>query len=92
MKTASLQPQNHLLNNRINFTYHIEFSPLTNIYTNIMKKLTEVSPFIMLLVPLFMMLVLTVSQGTNTTVNQKSAQKNAIELNSKVTEIQAPVK
>ena len=79
MKTATLQPQNHLLNNRINYTYHIEFSPLTNIYTTIMKKLTEVSPFIMLLIPLFMMLVFTVSQGNSVTADQQAKQKIAVE-------------
>lgn len=75
MKTASVQ---HLdtLSHHTHTTYQIDFSPLINIYTYIMKKLTNVSPFLLLLVPVFMMMILTLA-GNAGTQKEKLAEMKA---------------
>jgi len=82
MKTASVQHLDTLVHNRIYSSYQIDFSKLTNIYTYIMKKLTNVSPFLLLLVPVFIMMILTVSSNTSTsdsaTVNLKPATNTSV--------------
>jgi hypothetical protein len=75
MKTASVQHLDTLVNNRIYASYQIEFSKLTNIYTYTMKKLTNVSPFILLLVPVFMMMVLTITSNVKTTEKNMAGMK-----------------
>lgn len=76
MKTASIQhTTSTLVNNRIYASYQIDFSNLTNIYTLIMKKLTNVSPFLLLLVPVFMMMVLTMTTATGTNHGNETALK-----------------
>jgi hypothetical protein len=42
---------------------------------NIMKRLANVSPFLLLLVPVFMMMVLTVANSIGTTQNEEIAAK-----------------
>ncbi|AOM77652.1 hypothetical protein [Pedobacter steynii] len=42
---------------------------------NIMKKLANVSPFLLLLVPVFMMMVLTIANSVTTTQNEEMAAK-----------------
>jgi hypothetical protein len=66
MKTASVQHIDNLVSNSFT-TDQIDFSTLTNTYTYIMKKLTNVSPFLLLLVPVFMMMVLTMANNAGTT-------------------------
>lgn len=61
MKTASVQHLNTLVNNREYTSYHIELNWLTNVGSSIMKKLTNVTPFLLLLVPVFMMIAFTVA-------------------------------
>lgn len=61
MKTASVQHLSTLVNNREYTSYHIELNWLTNAGSSIMKKLTNVSPFLLLLVPVFMMIAFTVA-------------------------------
>jgi hypothetical protein len=80
MKTASIQHLDNLVNNSYT-TYHIDFSTLTNIYTYIMKKLTNVSPFLLLLVPVFMMMILTVVN------NAGNAEENMAKIKSSQTSI-----
>jgi len=75
MKSASVQHLDTLTNQRIYASYQADFSKLTNIYTYIMKKLTNVSPFILLLIPVFVMLILTVTSSVNTTDNQTAGMK-----------------
>jgi len=77
MKTASVQHFDSLLNNRIHTSYEIQFSTLNYIKNLIMQKLTNISPFLLLLVPVFMMMALTI--GSNITNNSKNelALKNA---------------
>jgi len=75
MKTASIQHTSTLVNNRIFASYQTDFSNLTNIYTLIMKKLTNVSPFLLLLVPVFMMMVLTITAGPGTNHGNETALK-----------------
>ena len=81
MKTASVQHLDTLTHNSYT-TYQVDFSTLTNIYTYIMKKLTNVSPFLLLLVPVFMMMILTLTNGAATQdenmANLKSASQTSI--------------
>ncbi|CAM4258245.1 hypothetical protein SAMN06265348_108113 [Pedobacter westerhofensis] len=77
MKTASVQHLDTLIHNRIYSSYQIDFSKLTNIYTYIMKKLTNVSPFLLLLVPVFIMMILTVSSNTGTSDSASANLKPA---------------
>lgn len=42
---------------------------------NIMKKLANVSPFLLLLVPVFMMMVLTIANSISNTQNEEIAAK-----------------
>lgn len=42
---------------------------------NIMKRLANVSPFLLLLVPVFMMMVLTIANSIGTTQNEEIAAK-----------------
>ncbi|SEA22901.1 hypothetical protein [Pedobacter hartonius] len=76
MKSASVQHLDTLVNHRIYASYQTDFSKLTTIYTYIMKKLTNVSPFIWLLVPVFMMLILTVTSNVSTTDDHTAGIKS----------------
>jgi len=82
MKTASVQHIDTLAQNRIYTSYEIDFSKLTNIYTYIMKKLTNVSPFLLLLVPVFMMMILTLTSNGGTPeesmVSAKSTNQTSV--------------
>lgn len=82
MKTVSVQHLDTLVHDRIYTAYHIDFSKLTNIYTYIMKKLTNVSPFLLLLVPVFMMMMLTMFSNAGTEgqniVNTKATNQASI--------------
>lgn len=75
MKSASIQHNSTLVNNRVYASYQTDFSTLTNIYTLIMKKLTNVSPFLLLLVPVFMMMVLTMTTAPGTNHGNETALK-----------------
>lgn len=81
MKTASVQHIDTLVHNRIYTSYQIDFSKLTNIYTYIMKKLTNVSPFLLLLVPVFIMMILTVTSTATTTDSSMANLKPATNTN-----------
>lgn len=71
MKTASAQHLNILVNKSSFASYQIEFNTLNLINTYIMKKLTNISPFLLLLVPVFMMMVFTITTHVkNTAVNE----------------------
>jgi hypothetical protein len=62
MKNASVQHLNALVHNReYASSYHLDFSKLNHIGTAIMNKLTNVSPFLLFLVPVFIMMVFTLS-------------------------------
>ena len=77
MKTASVQHFDSLINNTIHTSYKFEFSTLTNIKIAIMQKLTNISPFLLLLVPVFMMMVLTISSANSNTDKAELALKAA---------------
>lgn len=68
MKTASV---NYLPQQT---SVQVQFVNLNHITTYIMKKLTNVSPFLLLLVPVFMMMVLTLTSGTSNTQNDEVAK------------------
>lgn len=77
MKTASVQHFDSLLNNRIHTSYEIQFSTLNHIKTSIMQKLTNISPFLLLLVPVFMMMALTIISNVNPGSKNELALKSA---------------
>ena len=68
MKTASIQYFDTTVNNRLHDSYRLEISKLSNINTYIMKKLTNVSPFILLLIPVFVMMIFAIAG--NKSMNQ----------------------
>jgi len=70
MKTASVQHYNTLDKNNIVVNYQFDLSKLTNITTYIMKKLTNVSPFLMLLVPVFMMIAVAFSTSSDSNTKE----------------------
>ena len=76
MKTASVQHTATIVNDRIYASYEFDYSNLTTIYTYIMKKLTNVSPFLLLLVPVFMMMVFTITTNTHKTADNTVAMKS----------------
>jgi|GEM_PF-3742865 len=59
MKTASVNPLHTLINNRIYTSYQFDLNHHTKIGSYIMNKLTVVSPFLLLLVPVFVMIAVT---------------------------------
>jgi len=74
MKTASVQHLNAIVNNRdYASSYHLEFKKLTHAGTYIMNKLTNVSPFLLLLIPAFIMMVFTM-----TATMDKTSQNGAM--------------
>ena len=75
MKSASVQHIDHFINNKIYTTNETVLDTLSNINTNIMKKLTNISPFILLLVPVFMMMILTIATSIKPDVEGMSASK-----------------
>lgn len=78
MKTASVQHLNALVNNReYASSYHIEFNKLTSIGTYIMNKLTNVSPFLLLLIPVFIMMVFTLTANMGKTDQNGAMLKQA---------------
>lgn len=76
MKTASVQHFDSLINNTIHTSYKFEFSTLTNIKIAIMQKLTNISPFLLLLVPVFMIMVLTITNATISNNKTELAMKS----------------
>ncbi|QNK62597.1 hypothetical protein H7F33_18995 [Pedobacter sp. PAMC26386] len=77
MKTASLQYFKNNVNNRSHVSYQLEISTLTNIKSYIMKKLTNVSPFILLLIPVFVMMIFALASNKNTIQRDEIAMKSA---------------
>jgi len=78
MKTASVQHLNALVNNReYASSYHIDFSKVINIGTYIMNKLTNVSPFLLLLAPVFIMMVFTMTANVAKSGQQEAMLKQA---------------
>lgn len=67
MKTASVQHLSTTINNELYASYQSGVSKLTNVNTYIMNKLTNVSPFLLLLIPVFVMMAFTIT--TSTTLN-----------------------
>lgn len=65
MKSASIQYFDTNENNRLHSSYRLEISKLSNVNTYIMKKLTNISPFILLLIPVFVMMIFAIT-STNT--------------------------
>jgi hypothetical protein len=57
------------------YQMNVNTSFLTNIYTYIMKKLTNVSPFLLLLVPVFIMMVFTITSSFTTSNQDEMAMK-----------------
>jgi hypothetical protein len=80
MKTASVQHLDTLAHNSYTID-QIDFRPLTNIYSSIMKKLTNVSPFLLLLVPIFMMMILTLAGNGQTQKENTAALKSGTTVN-----------
>ena len=77
MKTASVQHISTLVNTNIIYTsYQIDYSSINSIKTYIMQKLTNVSPFLLLLVPVFMMMVLTVTTSMKPSAADEVAMKS----------------
>jgi len=75
MKSASVQHIDHIINNKIYTTNETVLRTLNNINTNIMKKLTNISPFILLLIPVFMMMILTIATSITPDAESMSAAK-----------------
>jgi len=67
MKTASIQYFDITVNNRLHDSYRFEISKLSNVNTYIMKKLTNVSPFILLLIPVFVMMIFAIAGNKSIT-------------------------
>ncbi|MBB6273408.1 hypothetical protein HDF26_003868 [Pedobacter cryoconitis] len=76
MKTASIT-YNNSLNNRLQDSYRLEISKLNNVNTYIMKKLTNVSPFILLLIPVFVMMIFAVTGNKSITQHDELSVKSA---------------
>lgn len=86
MKTASLQYIGTTVNNSLSVSYKSEINTLNNIVSNIisytMKKLTNVSPFILLLIPVFVMMIFALTGSSNMTrggeITAKAAPVNEV--------------
>ncbi|MBB5620183.1 putative PurR-regulated permease PerM [Pedobacter cryoconitis] len=86
MKTASLQYTGTTVNNSLSVSYQSEINTLNNIVNKIasytMKKLTNVSPFILLLIPVFVMMIFALTGPANMTrgseITAKAAPANEI--------------
>lgn len=76
MKTASVQHTATIVNDRLYASYEFDSTNLTTLYTYLMKKLTNVSPFLLLLVPVFMMMVFTITTTTHKTAVNAVAMKS----------------
>jgi len=83
--TASIQYFDTTANNRLHDSYRLEISKLSNVNTYIMKKLTNVSPFILLLIPVFVMMIFAITSNKNIAQHDglamKTAQSNEIAKN-----------
>jgi hypothetical protein len=78
MKTASVQHLNTLVHNReYASSYHLDFSKLNQIGTAIMNKLSNVSPFLLFLAPVFIMMVFTLSTNMVETDQNEVMSKQA---------------
>jgi len=78
MKTASVQHLNTLVHNReYASSYHLDFSKVTRIGNTIINKLTNISPFLLFLVPVFMMMVFTISTNMIKTDQNEAMSKQA---------------
>jgi len=78
MKTSSeyqLETPMHKVMQASSFQMNISTSYLTDINAYIMKKLTNISPFLLLLVPVFMMMVFTISTNLNAPAQNEEAIK-----------------
>jgi hypothetical protein len=60
MKTASVQHLNNLVANREYTSYHIELTRLRALSSSLINKVMSVSPFLLLLVPVFMVMAYTI--------------------------------
>jgi hypothetical protein len=60
MKTASVQHLNNLVDNREYTSYHIELNRLRSVSSTLLNKVMSVSPFLLLLVPVFMVMAYTI--------------------------------
>jgi hypothetical protein len=60
MKTASVQHLNNLVDNREYTSYHIELNRLRSLSSTLLNKVMSVSPFLLLLVPVFMVMAYTI--------------------------------
>lgn len=86
MKTASLQYTGTTVNNSLSVSYQSEINTLNNIVNKIasytMKKLTNVSPFILLLIPVFVMMIFALTGPSNMTrgseITAKAAPANEV--------------
>ncbi|AMQ00762.1 hypothetical protein AY601_3906 [Pedobacter cryoconitis] len=83
MKTASLQYIDTTVKNSLHVSYESEINALNNIASYTMKKLTNVSPFILLLIPVFVMMIFALTgpsnmtKGSEITANATSANQVA---------------
>ena len=77
MKTATIQYFDTTVNNRLHDSYRLEISKLSNVNTYIMKKLTNVSPFILLLIPVFVMMIFAIAGNKSITQPSELAMKVA---------------
>lgn len=81
MKTATLQYIDNTVNNSLPVSYQSEINTLNNIASYTMKKLTNVSPFILLLIPVFVMMIFVLT-GSNITrgneITAKAAPANEV--------------
>jgi hypothetical protein len=60
MKTASVQHLNNLVDNREYTSYHIELNRFRSVSSTLLNKVMSVSPFLLLLVPVFMVMAYTI--------------------------------
>ena len=78
MKTSSeyqLETPMHKVMQASSFQMNISTSYLTDINAYIMKKLTNISPFLLLLVPVFIMMAVMISSNLNNTAQNEMAMK-----------------
>lgn len=74
MKTAAVQHFHTGINpNRSSQNYQIASLSITLFFTHLMKKLTYISPFLLLLVPVFLMMVLSLASQSKTSRNEDAA-------------------
>ncbi|WP_111635396.1 hypothetical protein [Pedobacter cryoconitis] len=77
MKTATLQYIDTTVNNSLAVSYQSKINALNNIASYTMKKLTNVSPFILLLIPVFVMMIFAITGPSNMTTGSEITAKAA---------------